>query len=72
MTNDEAATQLADDQNYRILRRLEIRDSFYEHGDEPTIKVIILDCESTGLTQKKDQMVELGMLAIEVGTLTGR
>lgn len=71
MQVDEAYSQLSRHPDYRVLRRLEMREIFQERTNEPVLKVIILDSETTGLAQGKDKLVELGMLAVTVGADTG-
>lgn len=58
------AEALARSGEYRVLRRLIPRTSFTP-SEGPTKTAILLDVETTGLDQRKDEVVELGMVKFD-------
>jgi DNA polymerase-3 subunit epsilon len=58
------AEALARSADYRVLRRLVPRTSFTP-SIGPTKTAILLDVETTGLDQRKDEVVELGMVKFD-------
>jgi DNA polymerase-3 subunit epsilon len=58
------AEALAGSGDYRVLRRLVPRTSFTP-PEGPTKTAILLDVETTGLDQRKDEVVELGMIKFD-------
>lgn len=59
--------------NYRVIRPLQIRDSFTDIlPPEKLITVAILDTETTGTNSSQDKIIELGMVLVEVCPQTGQ
>jgi DNA polymerase-3 subunit epsilon len=58
------AEALAKSPDYRVLRRLVPRTSFAP-SNVPAKTAILLDVETTGLDQRKDEVVELGMVKFD-------
>jgi DNA polymerase-3 subunit epsilon len=59
------AEALARSDDYRVLRRLVPRKTFAPAIGQGTKVGILIDVETTGLDQKQDEVVELGMVKFE-------
>ena len=59
------AEALAKSTDYRVLRRLVPRKTFTASIGQSTKTGILLDVETTGLDQRKDEVVELGMVKFD-------
>ncbi|MDA9545021.1 DNA polymerase III subunit epsilon [Bradyrhizobium sp. CCBAU 45321] len=59
------AEALAKSADYRVLRRLVPRERFAPPIDRSTKTGVLLDVETTGLDQRKDEVVELGMVKFD-------
>jgi DNA polymerase III subunit epsilon len=59
------AEALAKSADYRVLRRLVRREAFAPPVGQSTKTGILLDVETTGLDQQKDEVVELGMVKFD-------
>src|SRR5689334_13395297 len=59
------AEVLAKSTDYRVLRRLVRRDAFTPANGQPTKTGILIDVETTGLDQQKDEVIELGMVKFD-------
>jgi DNA polymerase-3 subunit epsilon len=58
--------------DYRVLRRLVPRVRFDHVAKGPQISVLVLDTETTGLSQAKDKIIELAMLRFDLDTSSGQ
>jgi DNA polymerase-3 subunit epsilon len=54
------AEALAKSADYRVLRRLVRRESFTPPNGEATKTGVLIDVETTGPDQQKDEVIELG------------
>jgi DNA polymerase-3 subunit epsilon len=59
------AEALARSTDYRVLRRLVRRETFTPSNGQATKTGILLDVETTGLDQRKDEVIELGMVKFD-------
>jgi len=59
------AEALANSGDYRVLRRLAPRNAFVPSLGQSTKTAILIDVETTGLDQRKDEVVELGMVKFD-------
>lgn len=57
--------------DYRVLRRLVPATVFPHAPLGPVATIVILDTETTGLDNSRDQVIELALLRIQVDTQTG-
>jgi DNA polymerase-3 subunit epsilon len=65
LTLTAMAEVLAKSADYRVLRRLVPRKCFTPSVDQSTKTGILLDVETTGLDQQKDEVIELGMVKFD-------
>jgi len=76
LTPEEMAQRLQAHPDYRVLRRLV---PVTDHGPppdaqgatRPSLRVLVLDTETTGLSHANDRIIELAMLLVQVDAATG-
>lgn len=68
---ESAAALLAANPDYRVIRRLAIRDHFSAPSQETTAIAIVVDTETTGRFAD-DAMIEIALLRVEYEVSTGR
>ncbi len=68
---ESAAALLAANPDYRVIRRLAIRDNFSAPSQETTAIAIVVDTETTGRFAD-DAMIEIALLRVEYDVATGR
>jgi DNA polymerase-3 subunit epsilon len=77
MTEADMVAHLASTGRYRILQRLEPRQIAVATRAEFPLRGIILDTETTGLNHRKDEIIEIGVVAFTfdergmIGDITG-
>lgn len=73
---DDALAQMArtldSHPDYRVLRRLDPPRSFPEPATGQTLRVLVLDTETTGLNATRDKVIELALLALDLDLATGQ
>ena len=67
-----AAQLLETHPDYRVIRRILPRASFYEDGGQTLSRGVVIDTETTGINPDKDAIIELGMVLFEYDHQTGR
>lgn len=67
---ETVAQWLEDSGNYKVLRRIQMRQSFEGIINSP-VKVLVVDTETTGLDFNTSEIIEVGALLIEVDQDTG-
>jgi DNA polymerase-3 subunit epsilon len=69
---ERIAALLEASEDYRVLRRLRARDHYHAPDGQETKVGVVLDTETTGLSDAEDKIIELGMVAFEFAPSTGR
>lgn len=69
---ESLARELEMHQDYRVLRRLPIKEAYNAPDGKTLKKGVILDTETTGLDYKSDCVIELAMILFEFDPETGR
>ncbi len=59
------AKRLEEHPDYRVLRRLPIREAYAPPDGKMLKKGLVLDTECTGLSHDKDEVIELAMVVFE-------
>ena len=75
MTDEQADSlvmQLQSHPDYRVLRRLAPRAAFAEPDGRSLVKGVIVDTETTGLSQDADRIMEIGLVVFEYDPETGQ
>ena len=72
LSHHAMAKALDDHPDYKVLRRLELRDDWGAATSGETKRVIVLDTETTGLDQRNERIIELAMLSVLVDAATGQ
>jgi DNA polymerase-3 subunit epsilon len=65
------AVTLAQNPDYKVLRRLQAVQRFDRQPQGACLRVIVLDTETTGLDHASDKIIELAMLQVDVDRQTG-
>jgi DNA polymerase III subunit epsilon len=68
---EAAAALLSTDPDYRVIRRLVVRDDFGVTAEGPLANAVIVDTETTGTRRESDQIIELGLTRFEYVEATG-
>jgi DNA polymerase-3 subunit epsilon len=68
---ESAARVLEGHPDYRIVRRLEVRDDFAVEPQGAPGVVVVVDTETTGTDPRVDKVLELAMLRVEYCTASG-
>ena len=70
---EHSAQALEQSGQYRVLRRLPVVNAYPDctPGDA-TIRVAVVDTETTGLDPQRDRIIELSMLVVNINLTTGR
>jgi len=77
MTEAEMVAHLAASGRYRILQKLDARTTATDIRPGFPLKGVIVDTETTGLNHRKDEVIEIGVIAFtfneqgEIGDVTG-
>lgn len=66
-----AAALLEASPDFRVIRRLVVRDDFVGGVTEPTAVGIVVDTETTGTRHDQDQVIEIGLLRFEYVEASG-
>ena len=59
---EEIAQKLEANPDYRVLRRLKLRDQYHAHDGTQILKGLFVDCETTGLCTATDGLTELACI----------
>ncbi len=68
---EAAAALLAASPDFRVIRRLAMRDDFGGRADGPLAAAVILDTETTGTRRNADQIIELGLTRFDYVEASG-
>lgn len=68
---EKLAPALAAHPDFRVVRRLEVKDFYVQPDDRQLAKGVIIDTETTGLHPDEDKVIELALVAFEFDRATG-
>ena len=72
MENQDSVNQLNESGEYRILKKLDLNQTYNEDDGSDKKIAIFLDTETTGTNVEEDQIIELGMVAFEYNPNSGK
>lgn len=62
---EQIAVELSESDDYRVMRRLDVRKLFHEDDGTPVRRGVFLDVETTGLNSDIDEVIELAMVPFD-------
>lgn len=70
---EQLAREVEQHPDYKVLRRLQPRRSFgVWDGEEEVVQVALVDTETTGMNADRDEIIEIGLVVVAVGTTSGQ
>ena len=72
MSTQDLINQLEKDGEYRVLKKLDLNQTYNEDDGSDKKIAIFLDTETTGTDVDHDQIIELGMVAFEYNSDSGK
>ena len=72
MENQDLVNQLNESGEYRILKKLDLNQTYNEDDGSDKKIAIFLDTETTGTNVEEDQIIELGMVSFEYNPNSGK
>ena len=72
MENQDLVNQLNDSGEYRVLKKLDLNQTYNEDDGSDKKIAIFLDTETTGTDVEEDQIIELGMVTFEYNPNSGK
>ena len=72
MSTQDLINQLEKDGEYRVLKKLDLNQTYNEDDGSDKKIAIFLDTETTGTDVDHDQIIELGMVAFEYNPDSGK
>lgn len=68
---ERLAKELEQHEDYRVLRRLKPVKIFADSTGRPVAKGVVVDTETTGLSDERDKIIEIGLVVFEYNPETG-